>query len=181
MKKITKKEVNTKKDYILVEIYHERYSCDMCLEIVKNKSIVDIYNMYNYEKDFDISKLERQGYQEMGYVYDKCDHYEPDEYVLTKKECKRFKSYHIEALFIVELNKFLEEKVFNCTFMDTNDKWGLLDYSCKPVDMHLNKNKLEKISSKLYEKYKWYQKFIEFTWKIKRIPFKIRKLFRKQR
>ena len=117
----------------------------------------------------------------MGYVYDKCGSHEPSDYELTKKECKRFNGYHIEALTIVELDKFLKEESFCTVVMDTNNKWGLLDYACKPVDMHLNKNKLEKISSKLYEKYKLYQKFIEFTWKIKRIPFKIRKTFRKQR
>ena len=181
MKKITKKEVNTKKDYVVVNLYHERYSADLDISIHKNQSIIDIYNCYNFAEDFDINKLERQGYKEMGYVYDKCGSYEPSDYELTKKECKRFRGYHIEALTIVELDKFIKEESFCTVVMDTNDKWGLLDYSCKPVDMHLNKNKLDKISNKLYEKYKWYQKFIEFTWKIKSIPFKIRKKFRKQR
>lgn len=181
MKKITKKEVNTKKDYVVVNLYHERYSADLDISIHKNQSIIDIYNCYNFAEDFDINKLERQGYHEMGYVYDKCGPCEPNDYCLTKKECKRFKGYHIEALTIVELSKFLEEESFGTIIMSTNDKWGLLDYSCKPIDMHLNKNIIEKISNNLYCKYKWYQKFIEFTWKVKGIPRRIKRLFRKQR
>lgn len=114
----------------------------------------------------------------MGYVYDKCGSYEPSDYELTKKECKRFVGYHIEALTIVELDKFIKEESFCTVVMNTNKKWGILDYAYKPVDMHLDKNKLEKISNNLYNKYKWYQKFREFTWKIECIPFKIRKLFK---
>lgn len=178
-KKITKKEVNTKKDYVVVEIYHERYSCDMCVQIVKNRSIVDIYNMYNFEKDFDITKLERQGYHEMGYVYDKCCHYDMDEYDCSKKENKRFKTYHIECLFIVELNTFLKEECFNCVFMDTNKKFGLVDYAKKPVDMHLDKNIIEKWSCELYEKYTWYQKFIEFTWNVKNVIYRAKRNIKK--
>lgn len=181
MKKITKKEVNTKKDYVVVNLYHERYSCDMGLEIFKNTSIVDIYNHFNFEKDFDINKLERDGYHCMGYLYDKCGRYEADDYALKKSECKRFRGYHIEALFIVELEKFLKEKCFCSTFMGTNKKYGLVDYAYTPVDMRLNKNKLEKISNKLYEKYEWYQKFIEFTWEVKGIKWKIKKWFRRKR
>ena len=167
-KKITKKEVNAKKDYVLVEIYHERYSCDMCVQIIKNKSIVDIYKMYNcFDEDFDIKKLERQGYHEMGYVYDKCRHYDMDYWNCTKKECKRFKGYHIECLFIVELKKFLEEECFNCTFMNTHKKYGLVDYYDVPVEMYINKNIFNKINNYLYEHFKIYQKLKEFIWNIK--------------
>ena len=181
MKKITKKEVNAKKNYVVVNLYHERYSADLDISIHKNQSIIDIYNCYNFDEDFDINKLERQGYQQMGYVYDKCGAYEPSDYELTKKECKRFRGYHIEALTIVELDKFIKEESFCTLVMSTNNKWGLVDYAYKPVDMHLDKNKLEKIINNLYTKYKWYQKFIEFTWKVKGIKWKIKKWFRRKK
>lgn len=54
MKTITKKEVNVKKDYVVVNLYHERYSADLDISIHKNQSIIDIYNYYNFDEDFDI-------------------------------------------------------------------------------------------------------------------------------
>lgn len=111
MKKITKKEVNAKKDYVVVNLYHERYSADLDICIHKNQSIIDIYNYYNFAEDFDINKLERQGYQEMGYVYDKCGSYEPSDYELTKKECKRLdKEIEEKENRIKELDDLLQDK-----------------------------------------------------------------------
>lgn len=178
-KKITKKEVNTKKDYVVVNLYHERYSADLDVSIHRNESIVDIYNHYNFSEDFDINKLKREGRHDMGYVYDKCGPYEPDDYCLTKKECKRFKGYHIEALTIIELDKFLKEEYFGALIMETKNKWGLVDYAHSPVDMHLDVHPIDKLSSNLYDKYEWYRNFKSVLWKIKGIKYKIKKLFRK--
>lgn len=180
MKKITKKEVNTKKDYIVVNLYHERYSANLDVSIHRNQSIVDVYNCYNFCDPFDINKLERDGYHDMGYVYDKCGPYEPSDYELTKKECKRFKGYHIEALTIVELDKFLEVECFNTLIMETKNKWGLVDYAYSPVGMHLDVHPIDKLSSNLYDKYEWYRKFKNVLWKIKGIPYKIKRWFRKK-
>lgn len=180
-KKITKKEVNTKKDYVVVNLYHERYSADLDITIHKNSSIVDIYNYYNFDENFDINKLERQGYNYMGYIYDQCGHCEPDDYCLTKKECKRFKGYHIEALTIVELDKFLKEGSFCTCVMETNNKWGLVDYGTTPVDMHLNVHPIDKLNCHLYDKYQWYRNFKDILWKIgskyRKLKRKIRKKF----
>ncbi len=179
-KKITKKEVNAKKDYVVVNLYHERYSADLDITIHKNSSIVDIYNYYNFDENFDINKLERQGYHSMGYVYDKCGPCKPDDYALTKKECKRFKGYHIEALTIVELDKFIKEESFCALIMSTESKYGLVDYAFTPVDMHLNTHPIDRFDCYLYDKYEWYRKFKHFTWDIKSIPFKIKRKIKKK-
>ena len=182
-KRITKKEVNAKKDYVVVNLFHERYSADLDITIHRNSSIVDIYNYYNFDEDFDISKLERQGYREMGYVYDQCGHREPDDYTLTKKECKRFKNYHIEALTIVELDKFIKEESFCTVVMSTKNKWGLVDYAFTPVDMHLNAHPIDKFDNYLYDKYEWYRKLTNIKWningKIRKIKRKIKRRFNK--
>lgn len=114
----------------------------------------------------------------MGYVYDKCGSYELSDFELTKKELKRFKGYHIKALTIVELDKFIKEEGFCTTIMETNNKWGLVDYAYTPVKMGINKNIFNKLDNYLYEKSKIYQAIHHFNWKIKTIPFKIKRRFR---
>lgn len=166
MEKITKKELNIKKDYICINVYHERYSADMCMQIYKNKSILEILQDHHCCEEIDISKIERQGYHGMGYAYDCCGRYDLDKYSLTKKECKRFKSYDIDAQFIVELNTFIREECFNCTFMETNKKFGLVDFAETPCGMSINKNIFSKMNNYLYNNSKIYKKIKHLIWKI---------------
>ena len=133
-KKITKKELNEKHDWIVTGLNHERYTFNIDTFIEKDKSIIEM--LHNFCMSELVNRIERASYHNYAYAIDNIFHEGRDEYCVTEEEGKRFTGLHIETLLFARLDEFLENEVLGWCFGDTNKKFGVMDYAKKPVYMN---------------------------------------------
>lgn len=139
MKKVSKEQLNEKKDWVVTELCHERYTFDLDTSIYENKSILEILDELCY--DGLENKIEKYDNREV-YLLDEIYHEDvnSDTWCLTEKEKTRFTPLHIGALILMPLNEFLKEKYLCGSFGCTNRKYGVMDYAKVPVEMEEQKN-----------------------------------------
>lgn len=139
MRKIENKQLNMKKDWVVMELNHERYTFDIDVIIYENKSILEIIDDLCYnglEK-----KIEKYDNQEV-YKLDEIYHEDSDSdtWCLTETEKDRFRPLHIGAIMFMPLEDFLKEKYLSGCFGHTKRKYGVMDYAKYPVEMEAQKN-----------------------------------------
>lgn len=143
MKKISNKDLNIKKDWIVAHIDHERYTFDCDIYYYSNSTLKEIC-----EKEMcDINKLEEFGNDKTRYLVDDCSHSNNDLYYLEdticEKDLKHLQGYHIDALIICDANIIQteawedKENHMSCMpfcFGSTEKKYGLLDYKRTDIE-----------------------------------------------
>lgn len=142
MTKVSKKDLQVKKDWIVVNFDHERYCFDCDIYYENNKSLQEIIEWHGFTAD----QLEEFGKGKIRYLVDDCCHTDNDLYYLEdticKQDLKHLQGYHINALIICDANvlqnEAWEDKTCHSSCMPfcfgtTEKKYGLLDY--KRMDM----------------------------------------------
>lgn len=139
-------KINKKRDWVVTDLIHEKYTFDLETAIYKNKSILEILDDLGLEGLED--KIEKYNNREI-YILDDVYHQDPDfdTWCLTKKEKSRFTPLHVRGLMLMPLEEFLKEGYLNASFGPTNRKYGVMDYAEVPVEMEETKNENQAIKA----------------------------------
>lgn len=143
-KEIKEEELNRKKDWLIVDFGHERYSIDLTVTTYRNHTIKQILDEFMYP----IDKLERAAHQGYAYAIDDVYHLPPDAdtWFLTEKEKQDLFLYILVGILIIPLDKFLsaeEEEFAAWSFGNTYRKFGVMDYAKYPIDMEEDKDEIQ--------------------------------------
>lgn len=145
MRKVTEEELNKKRNWIVTDLGHERYSFDLATMIFNNKTIIEILDELAYwGLENKIEKYENSD----TYILDEIYHEDKncDTWCLTEEEKERFRPLHISALLFTPLEDFIKDEYMSGCFGETNRKYGIMDYAKMPAEMEDSKD--EKTSSK---------------------------------
>jgi len=143
-RQVSKEELKVKRDWIVTEFHHERYTFDFSTLIYRDKTILYILDDLIYDGlENRIEKYENSNI----YILDEVYHETPDvdEERMTEKERERFLPLHIGGLMIMPLEEFLEKgsEYMSACFGPTNKKFGVMDYAKIPVEMEREKNDIK--------------------------------------
>ena len=128
--KPTEEQLNEVRNWVKVTTYHERYSFETSLEIYKNKSLKEvILDDWDYNSELENIQVYRSDFpEERCYEIDNCSHSQIDnKYDLPGVDDKLISHFHIDSIFIFDLERWLENNYQSYIWGATNHKFGLLD------------------------------------------------------
>jgi len=105
-----------KTDWIVIEIYHERYMFSTDIHLFKDTKIKDIKINNTYIYKTNIKKLNEGNAKDERYIIDYCTH--------TGKDKNKI---HLECVLIMPLDVFIKEGYESFVWGQTKTKYGLLD------------------------------------------------------
>lgn len=120
-------DIETKRNWIVINIGHERYSFDTDIKIYNDMSLQELGQE---EWNINLEKIEkvREDSNDYSYILDYCNHSEIDtKYTYPDFNDKQVNHFHIDVTFIFDLETFLAEQYNSFVWGITNNKFGLLD------------------------------------------------------
>lgn len=120
---------NIKKDWITIEIDHERYSFDTNIGLWRNMTLDELLNEFGYLHYKDKLEQSNDGFR---YTLDFSVWSELDtKYQYPELKELPLQHIHLDTLLIVEFDKFIEEEGASFIWGQTENKFGLIDIKRK--------------------------------------------------
>lgn len=110
-----------KTDWILIELFHDRYFFSQNLKVFKDYSFEEVIDDLDYE-DYIFEKV-----GDAGYIVDLCEHRPIGDYEYETGRVRGVAHFKVRSIVILDLNKLHQEEELEILFGKTNTKYGLLD------------------------------------------------------